>query len=108
MKENNYKNNIRTNIGDLDRFLNILARSKKKIDFYAMGGTAMVLENIKESTKDIDFMVDYGYGKMRIILDESGFKEKSDNQMVNVWYYDDIRLDSLKYTSSSKTQKQCA
>ena len=56
MYENKYKNITLTNIEDLDSLLNLLADLNEPIELFAIGGTAMVLKKIKESTKDIDFL----------------------------------------------------
>ena len=56
MYENKFKNIDTTSIEGLDTFLNILADLDKELELFAIGGTAMVLKKIKESTKDIDFL----------------------------------------------------
>ena len=51
MYDNKYKNKASTNQTELDEFLILLADTNEKIDLFAIGGTAMILKNIKEATK---------------------------------------------------------
>ena len=48
MYENN-KNQVNTSLKDLETFLQLIADLDKEVEFFAMGGTAMVLKNIKEA-----------------------------------------------------------
>ena len=65
MYENKYKNKDITNIEDLNSFLQLIADLNEEIEFFAIGGTAMVLKNIKETTKDIDFLTTANYKKIK-------------------------------------------
>lgn len=56
MYEDDYKNKESTNLEDLESFLQLIADLDYEIELFAIGGTAMILKNIKESTKDIDFL----------------------------------------------------
>ena len=56
MYENNYKNPPLTGLKDLENFLQLLADLNEELELFAMGGTAMVLRGIKESTY-ISFLV---------------------------------------------------
>ena len=67
MYENKYKNPINTKLEDLDTFLQLIADLDEEIELFAIGGTAMVLKNIKESTKDIDFTC-FGSDSLDFIL----------------------------------------
>jgi hypothetical protein len=92
MYENKYKNIKSTGITELDDFLNLIADFNEPIDFYAIGGTAMVLKGIKESTKDIDFLTTKGKEELRKILTEAGLRETSKGEP-NIWHFEDLRLD---------------
>lgn len=93
-KYNNYKNEENTDINDLDAILLILADADKEIKLYAIGGTAMVLGNLKETTKDIDFLTNTPHNEIQEILSKAGFIEKQASQVCNIWYYKNkIRLD---------------
>jgi len=65
MYENKYKNQSLTSSEDLDNFLNLIAALNESLELFAIGGTAMVLKNIKESTKDIDFLTTEKYEKIQ-------------------------------------------
>jgi hypothetical protein len=67
--ENKYKNINLTKLGDLDNLLNLLADLNEPIELFAIGGTAMVLKGIKESTKDIDFLTIEKQEKIRKMYD---------------------------------------
>ena len=56
MYEDKYKNPTTTNLDNLNTFLQLLADLNEELELYAIGGTAMLLKNIKETTKDIDFL----------------------------------------------------
>jgi len=77
MYENKYKNITLTNIEDLDSLLNLLADLNEPIELFAIGGTAMVLKKIKESTKDIDFLTSEKYEKIKKLFNLAGLKEES-------------------------------
>lgn len=50
---------------------------KKKVRLVACGGTAMTLLGIKESTKDVDFLIpeDDEYIRLVFMLDETGYRK---------------------------------
>jgi len=93
MYENKYKNIKITRKSDLDTVLQLLADLDEEIELFAIGGTAMVLKNIKESTKDIDFLTSCDYEKLRKLLKAAGLREESPSKLCNIWYLDDIRID---------------
>jgi hypothetical protein len=93
MNEDKFKNNGLTDIEDLDRFINVLANIEKKVNLYALGGTAMILENIKAVTRDIDFITDTNYQEMRKYLTLAGYEEKQQSEICNIWNFDNIRVD---------------
>ncbi len=93
MYENKYKNPSPVNIKELESFLQILADSNEEIELYAIGGTAMTLKGIKESTKDIDFLTTKDYKTLSKILKQAGLKEISNIQICNIWYFNDRRID---------------
>ena len=92
MYEDNYKNTKSTGIAELDDFLNLIADLDEELELYALGGTAMVLKGIKESTKDIDFITTKDKQVLRNLLIQAGLKEKSSG-IPNIWNFEDIRLD---------------
>lgn len=93
MYENKYKNVKQTGIADLDNFLNLLADLNESLELFAIGGTAMVLKNIKEATKDIDFLTIESHEKIRRLFKLAGLKEESENKLCNIWRLGDIRID---------------
>jgi hypothetical protein len=93
MYENKYKNVKQTGIVDLDSFLNLLADLNEPLELFAIGGTAMVLKNIKEATKDIDFLTSENQEKIRKLFNLAGLKEESKNKLCNIWRLGDIRID---------------
>ncbi len=93
MYENDYKNPKDTNLKDLENFLQLIADLDTEIEFFAIGGTAMVLKNIKESTKDIDFMTTLDYDTISKLFKLAGLKEKSNSKLCNIWYLGNIRID---------------
>jgi len=93
MYEDKYKNIQPTNIQDLNDFLNLIADLNEPLELFAIGGTATVLKNIKESTKDIDFLTDESYEKIKKLFDLAGLKEESSNKMCNIWRLGSIRID---------------
>ncbi|MBD3204423.1 hypothetical protein GF327_09100 [Candidatus Woesearchaeota archaeon] len=94
MYENNYKNIINTTIEDLEIFLNLLADLDQEIEIYAMGGTAMILKNIKESTKDIDFLTTNTYEEIKKLFKIAGLIETDKSKLCNKWLMDNkIRID---------------
>ena len=93
MYENKYKNVKQTGIADLDNFLNLLADLNESLELFAIGGTAMVLKNIKEATKDIDFLTIESQEKIRRLFKLAGLKEESENKLCNIWRLGDIRID---------------
>ena len=94
MYENKFKNITETGITELDLFLQLLADLDTEIELFAIGGTAMILKNIKEATKDIDFITTTKYEKIKELFNLAGLKEKSDSQICNIWYLNEkIRID---------------
>ncbi|MDO8517068.1 MAG: nucleotidyltransferase [Nanoarchaeota archaeon] len=93
MYENDYKNKELTNLEDLDSFLNLLADLNEPIELFAIGGTAMVLKKVKESTKDIDFLTIEKYEKIKKLFNLAGLKEESSDKICNIWRLNDIRID---------------
>lgn len=89
----NYKNPINTNLKDLDNFLQLLADLDETIELYAMGGTAMVLKNIKEVTKDIDFLTTAAQENVRNLFTLAGLRENDASKLCNIWHLNNIRID---------------
>jgi len=87
------KNLTNTSLKDLETFLQLIADLGKAIEFFALGGTAMVLKNIKESTKDIDFMTTLRYEELKGMFELAGLREESSSRACNIWYLNDIRID---------------
>lgn len=93
MYENNFKNIELTNIKGLDEFLNQIAELDTEIELFAIGGTAMVLSNIKESTKDIDFLTTLDQDTLRGLFEKAGLKEEQKSKLCNIWHLGDARID---------------
>ncbi len=93
MYEDKYKNPITTNLDNLNTFLQLLADLDKELEFYAISGTAMILKNIKETTKDIDFLTTENQEKIREHFNLAGLKEKDTSKLCNIWYLGGIRID---------------
>lgn len=93
MYEDKYKNPHITNLEDLDNFLNLIADLNEPLELFAIGGTAMVLKNIKEATKDIDFLTTESYEKIRRLFSLAGLKEESSQKVCNIWRLDKTRID---------------
>lgn len=93
MYENKYKNLKDTGNEELNRFLQLIADLNINIEFFAIGGTAMVLKNIKEATKDIDFLTTLTYKDIKKLFILAGLKEKSSSKLCNIWYLGNIRID---------------
>ena len=93
MYEDKYKNPITTNLDNLNTFLQLLADLNEELELYAIGGTAMILKNIKETTKDIDFLTTKNQESIRKLFNLAGLKEKDDSKLCNIWYLDSIRID---------------
>ena len=53
----------------------------------------MVLKNIKESTKDIDFLTNEEYGKIKNMFILAGLKEESSSKLCNIWRLGKVRID---------------
>ena len=47
MYENKYKNPAGANMAELEAFLQLIADLDEKIELFAIGGTAMILKNVK-------------------------------------------------------------
>ncbi|MEA3379050.1 MAG: nucleotidyltransferase [Nanoarchaeota archaeon] len=93
MYENNYKNIKTANLTDLEIFLQLIADLDQELELFAIGGTAMVLKNIKESTKDIDFLTNANYETISRLFLAAGLIEKSKSKLVNIWFMKEIRVD---------------
>src|SRR3989344_1455725 len=93
MYEDKYKNPHITNSPDLDSFLNLIADLNEPLELFAIGGTAMVLKNIKEATKDIDFLTTESYEKIKKLFTLAGLKEESCDKVCNIWRLDKTRID---------------
>lgn len=93
MYENQYKNTKTTTPGDLENFLQLLADLDEELEFFALGGTAMVLKGIKEATKDIDFLTTALPEKIKQLFLLAGLKEVNTSQLCNTWYLDTLRID---------------
>ena len=93
MYEDNYKNPTTTNLDNLNTFLQLLADLDKELELYAIGGTAMILKNIKETTKDIDFLITENQENIRKLFNLAGLKEKDPSKLCNIWYLKNIRID---------------
>ena len=93
MYENKFKNIEIARIEELESFLNLLADLDESIELFAIGGTAMVLKNIKESTKDIDFLTTESYEKIKKLFTLAGLKEESPQKVCNIWRLGKIRID---------------
>ena len=93
MYENKYKNPAGANMAELEAFLQLIADLDEKIELFAIGGTAMVLKNIKESTKDIDFLTTSSHEEIKRLFNLAGLKEKSSSEVCNIWYLGNTRID---------------
>jgi hypothetical protein len=94
MYEDKYKNPFNTNLKDLEIFLQLIADLNEEIELFAIGGTAMVLKNIKESTKDIDFLTTIDYNNIKKLFELAGLKETDPSKLCNKWYLNNkIRID---------------
>jgi len=93
MYENNYKNPKATGSKELESFLQLLADLDVEMELFAIGGTAMVLKGIKESTKDIDFLTTSGYPDVKRLFTLAGLREESSSRACNIWYLGETRID---------------
>ena len=93
MYENKFKNPGLTGLKDLENFLQLIADLDEEIELFAIGGTAMILKNIKEATKDIDFLTTAPYKKIKELFTLAGLNEKDPSKLCNIWYLDKIRID---------------
>lgn len=93
MYENKFKNQTDTKPEHLEQFLQLIADLDEEIEFFAMGGTAMVLKNIKEATKDIDFLTTTDYNKIKKMFELAELREESSSQLCNIWYMGKTRID---------------
>lgn len=76
MKQNNYMNVTSTTKEDLQILLEALCEISPKLDLFAIGGTAMVLDGIKFVTKDIDFVTDSSENKIEKLFQSAGLKKE--------------------------------
>jgi len=93
MYENKYKNPNATKLKELDDFLQLIADLDAPIELFAIGGTAMVIKGIKESTKDIDFITTTEYKEIKRLFELAGLREESNSKLCNIWWLDNIRID---------------
>ena len=93
MYDDKYKNPSTTNLDNLNTFLQLLADLDKELELYAIGGTAMILKNIKETTKDIDFLTTENQENIRKLFNLAGLKEKNPSKLCNIWHLENIRID---------------
>src|SRR3989344_5091218 len=93
MYENTYKNEGLTASRELEQFLNLLADLDEELELFALGGTAMVLKDIKESTKDIDFLTTESSSKIKKLFVLAGLKEQNSDKICNIWRLDGLRID---------------
>lgn len=93
MYENKYKNPKDSKQKELEGFLQLLADLNAEIELFAIGGTAMVMKNIKESTKDIDFLTTAKYETIKKLFGLAGLKEESSSQLCNIWKLNGLRID---------------
>lgn len=93
MYENIPRNTEAAASRDLELFLNLLADVDEELELFALGGTAMVLKGIKESTKDIDFLTAEPYSKIKKLFILAGLKEESPSKLCNIWRLQNIRVD---------------
>lgn len=87
------KNILNSSLKDMETFLQLIADLNRDIELFAMGGTAMILKNIKESTKDIDFLTTLKYEELKKMFKLAGLKEKSSSRICNIWYLNNTRID---------------
>ncbi len=92
-KEDTYKNPATVAQKELESFLQLIADLEEPIELFAMGGTAMVLKGVKESTRDIDFMTSLPQEKMRQLLNLAGLKEEEPSRARNIWRLSGTRID---------------
>ncbi len=93
MYENKYKNPANSSLSELENFLQLLADLNIELELFAIGGTAMILKNIKESTKDIDFITTADYKEIKKLFFLAGLKEKNSSKLCNIWYLNNTRID---------------
>lgn len=94
MYDNKYKNISTTSIEGLDVFIQLIADLDEEIELFAMGGTAMVLANIKEATRDIDFLTNSDQVTIQRLFNLAGLKEKDTSKLCNKWNLnDETRID---------------
>lgn len=93
MYENQTKNPGWTGLTDLENFLQLIADLNEEIEFFAIGGTAMVIKGIKEATKDIDFLTTADYGEIKRLFTLAGLKEKDSSKLCNIWHLNNLRID---------------
>lgn len=93
MYEDKYKNIGMAAGRDLSKFLNLLADLNEELELFALGGTAMVLKGIKESTRDIDFITTEPYSKIKRLFGLAGLKEEQAEKVCNIWRLDKVRID---------------
>lgn len=93
MYENKYKNPTNSSLSELENFLQLLADLNMELELFAIGGTAMILKNIKEATKDIDFITTADYNEIKKAFTLAGLKEKDSSRLCNIWHLNNTRID---------------
>lgn len=95
MKEDKYKNIIESEIESLNSLTTLLASLNKKIDLYALGGTAMVLAGHKPATRDIDFLTTLSIKEVRELFELAGLTEHLGgfDAICHKWDFKGIRVD---------------
>lgn len=93
MKANKFKNENASSIEELNSFMTLLASLNRNIEFYALGGTAMVLAGIKPSTRDIDFLTTLNQSEIKEVFEKMGLEEIDDSPLCNKWKFNKKRLD---------------
>ena len=93
MYEDKYKNLASSSSKDLENFLQLIADLDTEIELFAIGGTAMVLANIKEATKDIDFLTTLDYKTLSKLFKLAGLEETDNTKLCNKWFLSNTRID---------------
>ncbi len=93
MEDDKYKNINESSIEELGSFIRLVATLNKKAEFYAIGGTAMVLSGYKAATKDIDFLTPLTQKEIKEIFSAIGLEEIDNCPLCNKWRFNGKRLD---------------
>ncbi len=95
MYENNYKNVQETGSKDFELLLDLLSDLDKELELFALGGTAMVLADVKRATKDIDFLTTCDYESFAELMKNAGLNaHQHSSPLCGKWYLGDTtRID---------------